>query len=77
MVAIEMPGNDRLACSADGNHDMEPCVLMRPGRHHCMGAVGRERNLNKKMTRRGSFTMMATDSDYGERNTGSPYEKAQ
>ena len=74
-VVLELPRHDRLACFADGNYVVDPCILMRPGRHHYMGAGGRGRNLNKKMTRIGSFTMMAADSDYRERNIGSSLVK--
>ena len=47
----ELPRNDRLVRSAGKNYDVDPCVLTRPGRHHCRGAIRHELDLNKKMTR--------------------------
>ena len=66
-LTLEMPANDRLACPADENYDVNPCVRIRNGRHNCIGAIGRERNLTKQMIRMGSFTSMVADSDYREK----------
>ena len=66
-VVPELPENERLACSTARNYNVDPCVLMRPRRHHNRGAVGQERNLNKKMTRIGSPTAVKR-----KRNSGSP-----
>ena len=74
-LTLEMPANDRLACPADENYDVNPCVRIRNGRHNCIGAIERERNMTEQMTRMGSFTRMAADSDYRERNIGSSLVK--
>ena len=62
------PWEHRLVCPADGNHDVNPCVRIRTGRHNCIEAIGKERNLTKQITRMGSLTRMPADSDYREKN---------
>ena len=54
----EMPANIRLACPADENYDVNPRVQIRNRRHNCIGAIGREWNMTKQMTRMGLFTRM-------------------
>jgi hypothetical protein len=42
-------------------------MQIRKKRNNCIGAIRRERNLTKQMTRMGPFTRMATDINYREK----------
>ena len=67
MRTPEMFDNNRLVCPADRKYEVDPCIGTKTGRHNCIGAIGRERNLTKQMTRMGSSTRVATDSEFREK----------